>query len=98
LRRRVEFFAQLTTTQDDAQRFVVRENKSSGFGRLFKQARWHAIDDRNLAVVFSDGAEQWSATMRDAGKSLQGTATYSGDADHPELRWTATGTRYACQR
>ena len=100
LRRRVEFFAELTTTKlDDAgDNYAVRENRSSGFGRLFKNARWSAQDDHSFVVIFSDGAEEWSATMKAANKSLLGTATYSGDAGQPDPHWSATASHYTCKQ
>jgi len=100
LRRRVEFFAELTTGAlgDVAGGYAVRENKSSGFARLFGHAHWRAPDSRNLEVTFSDGFEAWSAKLRGTGAHLAGTATYSGDDAHPQWHWSATAVRYACKR
>ena len=105
LHRTVEFFAELSTAkiEDAADSYVVHENKSSGYGRLFKRARWHVEKNQNLIVqnlivVFSDGAEEWSATFNSAGTRLSGTATYSGDIEHPERHWSAAASRYACRR
>jgi hypothetical protein len=100
LHRTVEFFAELSTAKiaDAADSHAVRENKSSGYGRLFKRARWHVEKNQNVIVVFSDGAEEWSATLKSAGTRLSGTATYSGDIDHPERHWSAAASRYTCRR
>ncbi len=100
LHRTVEFFAELATAkvEDAADDYAVRENRSSGYGRLFKHARWQVERNQNLIVAFSDGAEKWSATLKPAGNHLSGTAAYSGDIDHPERHWSATAARYACRR
>jgi hypothetical protein len=100
LRRRVEFFAELTTAalSEDEGGYAVRENKSSGFARLFGHAHWQAPDSRNLEVTFSDGYEAWSAKLHDTGASLAGTATYSGDDAHSQWHWSATAVRYTCSK
>ncbi len=99
LHRTVEFFAELATAkvEDAADSYVVRENRSSGYRRLFERARWHVEKNQSMIVVFSDGAEEWSATLKSA-SHLSGTATYSGDIEHPERHWSAAASRYACRR
>jgi hypothetical protein len=101
LRRRVEFFAELTTAavgDDQGGGYVVRENKSSGFARLFGKAHWQARDNTNIEVTFSDGFEAWSTKLHGTGAHLTGTATYSGDDAHAQWHWSATAVRYACKR
>jgi|GEM_PF-6431559 len=100
LHRTVEFYPELLAARIDntADRYGVRENRSSGFGRLFKQAHWQLGKDHRATVVFSDGYEEWSATLNPAGSRLAGTATYTGDVEHPERHWSATASRYTCRR
>ena len=98
--RTVEFFVQLATQSsiEAPGTFVVRENRSSGFARLFRRARWSADRSRGLTLVLSDGAEAWTATLRVASGNLSGTATYSGDEGTPGAQWRALATRYVCRR
>ena len=98
--RTVEFFVQLATQSsiEAPDTFVVRENRSSGFARLFRRARWSADRSRALTLVLSDGAETWTAKLRGAPGKLGGTATYSGDDGAPGRQWRALATRYVCRR
>ncbi len=100
LRRTVDFFAELSTTKVDdvAEDYAVHENRSTGFGRLFKQAHWRVEKSRNVSVIFSDGYEEWAATLVPASTRMTGKATYTGDVDHPERHWSATASRYSCRR
>ena len=98
--RTVEFFVQLATQPsiEAPGTFVVRENRSSGFARLFRRARWSSDRSRVLTLVLSDGAEAWTATLRGAPGKLRGSASYSGDEGATGRQWRALATRYACRR
>ena len=98
--RSVEFFVELSTmpSAEAHDAFVVRENRSSGFARIFRHARWSMDNAHALAILLSDGAESWSAALRGPPGRMTGTAAYSGDGDAPRRRWRALATRYACRR
>ena len=86
--RSVEFFIELSLTPspDRDAAFVVRENRSTGFARMFRRARWSAEGAHALALELSDGFESWSAMLHGARSELTGTASYSGDAESPTKR------------
>lgn len=98
--RTVEFFVQFATQPsiEATGTFVVRENRSSGFARMFRRARWSADRSHGVKIVLSDGAEAWTATLRGTPAKLGGTAIYSGDEGTPGRHWRALATRYTCRR
>jgi len=99
LHRTVVFLAELSTAKfaGAADDYAVLENRSTGRGRLFERAHWRVEKNQSVRVVFSDDHEEWSATLKPSGKRLSGTATYTGDVDHPERHWLATASRYTCK-